>query len=90
MPTVTCGGEFQFLEFLIFFVVFVVGLTSNVLFILLSCKELVNLKGCPVLIYNGHLLHYSIANLILLIRMPLDVISFTSGGSWFFGEHFCR
>ncbi|KAL9985441.1 hypothetical protein ACROYT_G007851 [Oculina patagonica] len=89
MPSATCG-EFLLVEFLIFFAIFLAGFASNALFILVSCKELVNNKGCKVKIYNNYLVHYSIANVILLISMPLDIISFASGGSWYFGEHFCR
>ena len=88
MPSASCGG-FLLVEFLIFFAVFLAGFASNVLFILVSCKKLVKAKGCSVSIYNNYLVHYSIANIILLIIMPLDIISFASG-SWLFGEHLCR
>lgn len=93
MSSATCGAEFLLVEFLIFLVVFLAGFASNALFILVSFKKLVNAKGC-FQHYNDHLVHCSIANLILLMfSMPLDVISFThvtSSGSWFFGEYLCR
>lgn len=88
MSTAMCG-QFLFVEFLIFFVVFLVGFASNILFILLSFKKMVNTKGCCKS-YNDYLVHCSIANLFLMVNMPFDIIGFTTNGSWFFGEFFCR
>nr|XP_058944330.1 uncharacterized protein LOC131772458 [Pocillopora verrucosa] len=85
--TMMCG-QFLFLEFLIFFVIFLVGFASNILFILLSCKTGNNSKSYSKNC-NDYLLHCSIANLILMVRMPFDIISFTTNGSWFFGEYSC-
>ena len=90
MSSATCG-KFLPVEFTIFFFIFLTGLTSNVIFILLSFRKLVNAKGCSVQKYNIYLVHWSIANLILLVfNMPFDVITYSTSGAWFFGEAFCR
>ena len=90
MSSTTCG-KFLPVEFTIFFFIFLTGLTSNVIFILLSFRKLVNAKGCSVQKYNIYLVHWSIANLILLVfNMPFDVITYSTSGAWFFGEAFCR
>lgn len=86
--TAMCG-QFLLVEFLIFFAVFLVGFASNVLFIMASYKKGNNSKYQSKN-HNDYLVHCSIANLILMVRMPLDIISFTTDGSWFFGEFFCR
>ena len=89
MSWVACG-DFLPLEFTILFLLFLAGLASNLLFVLISFKEVVDAKGCfekP----NPHLVHWSIANLIILVcYMPLDILSFTSSGSWFLGLFLCR
>lgn len=89
MSSATCG-PFLSVEFTIFLFVFLAGLVSNVLFFSVSFKRLVNVKGYshkP----NVYLVHWCIANLILLVfNMPFDVISFSASGFWFFGEDLCR
>ena len=89
MSWVACG-DFEHVEFAIFFLVFLAGLASNILFVLFSFRKVVDAKGCfekP----NPYVVQWSMANLVILVFfMPLDILSFTTSGSWFFGRYLCR